>query len=145
MDQSQSSDSALAVISYSRHRGSERGRSFHIHLVNAPNQRTYLANQPSLKYLIFSPSLSPENIFFSLIQSSTPHLLLSTSPPLHLSTSPPLHLSSSPPLIVIAFWHLLPEAIHSSLLEKANAHLGVVFSRERNFTGTVLPVNSSVC
>jgi hypothetical protein len=128
MDQSQSSDSALAVISYSRHRGSERGRSFHIHLVNAPNQRTYLANQPSLKYLIFRPSLSPKNIF-SLIQSSTPHLLLSTSPP----------------LIVIAFWHLLPEAIQSSLLEKANAHLGVVFSRERNFTGTVLPVNSSVC
>jgi hypothetical protein len=96
MDQSQSSDSALAVISYSRHRGSERGRSFHIHLVNAPNQRTYLANQPSLKYLIFRPSLSPKNIF-SLIQSSTPHLLLSTSPPLHLSTSPPLLLSLSSP------------------------------------------------
>jgi hypothetical protein len=95
MDQSQSSDSALAVISYSRHRGSERGRSFHIHLVNAPNQRTYLANQPSLKYLIFRPSLSPKNIF-SLIQSSTPHLLLSTSPPLLLSSSHCHRLLASP-------------------------------------------------
>ena len=79
---------ALAVISYSRHRGSERDRSFHIHLVNAPTQRTYLANQPSFKYLIFRPSLSPEKIF-SLIHSST-------HPPIHSST-PPLLLSFSSP------------------------------------------------
>ena len=69
---------ALAVISYSRHRGSERDRSFHIHLVNAPTQRTYLANQPSFKYLIFRPSLSLKT---SSSLSSSPPLLLSFSSP----------------------------------------------------------------
>jgi hypothetical protein len=101
---------ALAVISYSRHRGSERVRSFHIHLVNAPTQRTYLANRPSFKYLIFRPSLSPEKIFFSLIHPSTPPPLLSSSPPLLLSFSSPsgipfqkqfIHLFSRKPTLTL--------------------------------------------
>jgi hypothetical protein len=96
---------ALAIISYSRQRGSERGHSFHIHLENEPAQRTYLANQPSFRYLISRPSLSSENF------------------------------SSSHPLVVIAFWHLLPEAIYSCLLEKArrspwSRHLS--FEKERS-------------
>jgi hypothetical protein len=142
MDQSQSSDSALAVISYSRHRGSERGRSFHIHLVNAPNQRTYLANQPSLKYLIFHPSLSPENIFFSLIQSSTP-LLHSSSPPLLISSSPPLILSLSSSSAISIFHR--PEAIIHLFSRKSAAHLGVVAfgsrKRDHQWFSTVLPHN----
>ena len=35
----------VLLVTASRHRESERGRSFHIHLVNAPTQRTYLTKQ----------------------------------------------------------------------------------------------------